>query len=88
MHDGHAVSQTTSVGLHMHPHLVVSAIGARHQLPEGLAGREPCLEVILLRRRIVQLSRHDVDNMVGDLQSLSVSTIHIRVLRSIMTDGS
>mmetsp|Transcript_35954 Transcript_35954/g.90791 ORF Transcript_35954/g.90791 Transcript_35954/m.90791 type:complete len:226 (+) Transcript_35954:975-1652(+) len=50
--------------------LEVCAVGARHQLAEGLGRGEPRLQVVLLGGCVVQLAAHDVDHVVGQAQGL------------------
>mmetsp|Transcript_31718 Transcript_31718/g.44201 ORF Transcript_31718/g.44201 Transcript_31718/m.44201 type:complete len:221 (-) Transcript_31718:865-1527(-) len=61
--------------------LVVEAVGARHQLAhpwvrflllfvDGLIAREPCLKIVFLSCRVVQLARADVDYLVREAKGL------------------
>lgn len=50
--------------------LVVSAVGARNQLLVGTLEGEPSLQIILLGSSVVQGSRDDRDNAVGETQGL------------------
>lgn len=59
-------------------HLVICAIGAGHKLSELLVGREPCLEVVLLDRGIVELARHDIHDAIGEPKAL------VKLLRSFV----
>ena len=52
------------------PRLEVRAVGARHQLAKRLARREPRFQVVLLRRRVVELAGDDVHDVVRDAQAL------------------
>ena len=50
--------------------LVVRAVRARHQLAVRAVPGEPALQVVLLRRRVVQRARHDVHHAVRQVQRL------------------
>ena len=50
--------------------LVIGAVGARHQLAVGARRWKPRLEIVLLRRGVVQLTAHNVDDLVRDVQRL------------------
>lgn len=51
-------------------HLVVGAVRAGDQFPEGAAGGEAGFQVVLLGRRRVELAADDVDDAVRQLQGL------------------
>mmetsp|Transcript_4083 Transcript_4083/g.13209 ORF Transcript_4083/g.13209 Transcript_4083/m.13209 type:complete len:255 (+) Transcript_4083:1490-2254(+) len=50
--------------------LVVGAVGAGDELAVRVRAGEPRLEVVLLGRRVVELARDDVDDLVRDAQRL------------------
>ena len=55
----------------VHTYLVVRAVGAGHELAVHAQGREPRLEVELLCRGVVQLARHNVHDVEGQVQALA-----------------
>lgn len=57
--------------------LVVGAVRARHKLLVLALEGEPCLQVVLHRRRVVQRTGHDGHNTVGNLQAL-VELLRVR----------
>ena len=59
------------------PRLIVSAIRARDELPEGIVTWEPGFQVVLLGCCIVELSRHDIDDLVRQSEAL------VKQLRSL-----
>mmetsp|Transcript_14824 Transcript_14824/g.64165 ORF Transcript_14824/g.64165 Transcript_14824/m.64165 type:complete len:434 (-) Transcript_14824:246-1547(-) len=50
--------------------LKVGAVGAGNELAPCLRGRKPRLEIVLLRRGVVQLAGNDVDDLVRDAEAL------------------
>lgn len=50
--------------------LVVSAVGAGHQLSVGVVSREPALKVVLADGSVVERAGDDVDDVVGEAQRL------------------
>ena len=53
------------------PGLVVEAVGAGDQLPEGAGAREPGFQVELLGGGVVEGSGDDADDPVGDVEHLT-----------------
>mmetsp|Transcript_31272 Transcript_31272/g.37217 ORF Transcript_31272/g.37217 Transcript_31272/m.37217 type:complete len:279 (-) Transcript_31272:540-1376(-) len=66
----------TTTSLHT-PRLIICTIGARYQFPIRILTREPSLQIILLHRRIVQLTTHNTNDTVRNTKAL------IKLLRAL-----